>query len=322
MAYRFKRREPVVDGVLRIVRAQTASALRALGPSFDDDPVQAVFESRKRCKKVRAAALLVRPVVGSDYATVNRCFRQAGGLLAVYREPHARLETVVKLMTLTENPPQQLSVIRAELERQVEANTRRLLEDDDLVGRVEELLQVGMLRFDRWQIAETDWDVLSPGLADNYREGRGALKLALDEPNPQNLHEFRKYAKYTRNHLRLIEPAAPSLLTPLVTQLRHLGDGLGDAHDLAELSAALDASTEVSFGAETGTTLSQPELEQVTSFIAEHQQRLENNSMTLAVRLYVESPKRFAARLGSYWKLWRTGGSERNPFWPLDVPTT
>ena len=55
--------EPVGDGVRRIALGHTDRAIAALGPDFADDPDDAVHEVRKRCKKIRAMARLVRPVV-------------------------------------------------------------------------------------------------------------------------------------------------------------------------------------------------------------------------------------------------------------------
>lgn len=300
MAYRFEQREPVADGVLRIVRSQTGKAQQTMGPSFTDDPLAAIFDCRKRCKKVRAVAQLVRPLLGSEYGEVARCFRQAGKLLAAYRDPHARLIGFDKL--IASGPARdcglalpQLAAIRLELEREAEAASEQLVLNVDVVSRVNELLRVGELRFDRWDITASGWDALAPGLIRNYRLGREALDLARSEPTPYNIHEFRKHGKYLRNHLRLIEPSSPSEIGPLVAQLRELTTVLGDAHDLAELASRLSPQSE----------LSGREMEPVLAFIADRQHQLEREGLELGERLHEQKPKKLACQLGSHWSRWQ-----------------
>ncbi len=301
MAYRFKRGEPVADGVLRIVRSQTSRALSALGTGFADDPLTAVFECRKRCKKVRAAARLVRPLLGSEYDEVNRCYREAGRLLAIYRDPHARLAGLDKLLVEGSGaPPQltsQLASLRVELAKEAERNLEQLLQDADLLGRVDELLRVGELRLDRWKITASGWDAIGPGLARNYGQGQAALALARSDPTPFNIHEFRKYAKYLRNHIRLIEPASKEQMRPLLGELRELTTTLGDAHDLAELSERLQ--TRPPSSGDDG------EIAPALTFLGERQQRLEQEGLAMGSLLFADAPDQLTARLGVTWDCWR-----------------
>lgn len=297
MAYRFKRKEAVADGVQRLVRSQTARALEALESATGDEQLESVFECRKRCKKVRAVTRLVRPLLDSEYDEVSRCYSEAGRLLATYRDPHAQLAAFDLLMAEPTGPAMQMAAIRSVLAKRADVNAEQLARDEDLLGRVDELLRVGRLRLDRWQIDATGWDAIKPGLIRNYKQCVEALELATAEPTPFNVHEFRKYAKYLRNHVRLIEPSSPTELGNLVADLKELTTTLGHANDLSELVALLTADPPA--------PLLDVDLGPTIAAISERQHRLERDGLASAGELFELSPKKMNARLGAGWKTWR-----------------
>ena len=137
------------------------------------------------------------------------------------------------------------------------------------------------------------------GLAKTYDRGRDALVVARHDPAPDNFHELRKRAKYSWYHVRLLEPSAPSILGPLGKQFKHLADGLGDAHDLAVLSAQLDRDPDA-FGGDAS-------VRDALDLIDHHREQLEHDAVSLAVQLYAEPSKRFSRRLERYWDKWQRG---------------
>ena len=58
------------------------------------------------------------------------------------------------------------------------------------------------------------------GAKKTWKRGRSALAAVREVPDPARFHEWRKRAKYTGYHLKLLSDAAPSLLRPQ----RVLGD--------------------------------------------------------------------------------------------------
>ena len=119
------------------------------------------------------------------------------------------------------------------------------------------------------------------------------------DPAPDNFHELRKRAKYSWYHVRLLEPSAPSILGPLGKQFKHLADGLGDAHDLAVLSAQLERDPDA-FGGDAG-------VRDALDLLDHHREQLEHDAVSLAVQLYAEPSKRYARRLERYWDKWQRG---------------
>ena len=86
----------------------------------------------------------------------------------------------------------------------------------------------------RWQLPD-GFEAIGPGLARGYRRGRRALREAVDRPTDEHVHEWRKSVKTLWYHVRLLEPAAPSVFAPAIEALDHLAEALGDDHDLAVL---------------------------------------------------------------------------------------
>jgi CHAD domain-containing protein len=310
MAYRFKSGESVAEGVVRIARRQTDRSLQALGSGSDQDPLAAAFEVRRRCKKVRSVARLVRPLVGSAYDEVNRCYRQAGRLLAGYREPAAQLAALDQLFAAEAQRSTALAALRRQLDDEVTAGRQQLVGDEERLARLDELLRVGRRRLDRWQLSAEGWDAIEPGLARNYRQSRRALAVAVDDPTPYNIHEFRKYAKYLRNHLRLIEPAAPTEIGPQIVDLAELTSTLGLAHDLAQLADRLDHAASDGIrptdDVEPVNDGSKPTAGDARRTIDARRLALERRGLELGGRLHRETPTELVDRLGRHWAAWHS----------------
>src|SRR5207237_4593957 len=75
-----------------------------------------------------------------------------------------------------------------------------------------------------------DWssDVCSSDLQAGY----GALVVASTEPTIENLHEWRKQAKYFGYQLQLLEPICRNVMDELGNPMQELTEALGDDHDL------------------------------------------------------------------------------------------
>ena len=127
-----------------------------------------------------------------------------------------------------------------------------------------------------------------------YRRGQRALTAVRRKPTVEYLHEWRKQAKYLRYQLDLLRPLAPKPLTPLAKRIDHLGDLLGDDHDLAVLRREV-AGDPARFGGPQA-------LEPLLARIDRRRQRLEHDAIVLGRKVFRDPPQTFGRRLRGYWK--------------------
>ncbi|MFP4512798.1 MAG: CHAD domain-containing protein [Acidimicrobiales bacterium] len=266
--------------------------------------MEAVHDCRKRCKKLRALVRLVRPSLGSQYRDANETFRDAARELSSIRDAESLLGTFddVVAASIDQLPDGGLPGVRAGLRHRAVAATAKVEDDDDAMRRARRLLEQGREAIDDWSLNDDGWDAIGPGLHKTYTRGRKALGTVVDSPSPEHFHEWRKRAKYTWYHVRLLEDAAPSVLDPLGKRFKNLADALGDAHDLAVLEQLLTSSPD-EFGGD----------EQVDGALVVLRGRrgaLEEAARSLGARLYAETPDAFVDRLGRYWNTWQAMGDE------------
>ncbi|WP_420453316.1 CHAD domain-containing protein [Ilumatobacter sp.] len=312
------------EAIRAVARDQVDGAIADLDALDASNAVERVHSARKACKKARAAARLVRPSIGSSYGETNTALRDAARALSPYRDAHALLATFDDLIAVTSSqiPSGGVGTVRAELARRARESTRRLDAGHDDVDRARSLLERGRELIDDWTLGGPPGDSLAGGLAKTYGRGRSALVDAIDAPTADAHHELRKRAKYTWYHLRLLEPTAPSSLGPLADVWHDLADGLGDAHDLAVLAAALrgrsdegapdgdDGAREIE-GGEGRAAWGAPEVVEAALVVVDgRREMLEQRSIALARRLLADDVDCFVGRLVACWEVHRRWGPE------------
>lgn len=303
MSYRIARDEPIRDAVRRIGLEQIDKALRRLeGP---DDVVADVHDVRKRCKKVRALARLVRPSIGDQYAQINVAARDAARELGPIRDAQALLGTFDELVLATEDqlPSGGLAGVRAALQERADRAGAAVDAGAEHIERAGMLLTTARSVLEELEVDDDGWEAIGPGLRKTYRRGRRGMQAAEQSPSPEAFHEWRKRAKYTWYHIRLLRDAAPTILSPLARSFHDLSDDLGDDHDLAVLTAQLTAAPEELGGEE--------EVRAALRLIDGVAADLERRAFSLGSRLYAESGSAFIDRLGGYWRAWHEGGDEQ-----------
>ena len=62
-------------------------------------------------------------------------------------------------------------------------------------------------------------DTLAGGLEATYRRGQRGMRRARRDTDEARMHEWRKGVKYLWYQMRLLEPTAPSMLSPMVDRL-------------------------------------------------------------------------------------------------------
>lgn len=312
MSYRLHRDESLSIGVRRIAHELVDECL-ALLDDPGDDVEEAVHEVRKNCKKARGLARLVRPALGDAYRPANVAFRDAARQLSSIRDAHALLATYDDLIAAIRPSGSDIRPIagrddggaflkvRSGLAARAAAASETIAEGDERIAAARELIVGGRDQIDHWPLSN-DVEPLKGGLIKTYRRGRNRMRECLFSPTDERLHQWRKRAKYTWYHARLLRDAAPSVLKPLIGRLHDLSDVLGDDHDLAVLVEQLHADS-AEFGGDDAVATTVQAIEVVRA-------DLQERALRLGPRLYAERPEAFASRLLAYWTAWQEHGDE------------
>lgn len=153
MSYRFAPGEAVEAGIKRMAREQVDKALTEINTRQFSHQRRG-HQVRKRCKKVRALARLVRPVLGDQYAEINAQFRDLARTLSDLRDAHALVEAF-----------------------------------DAVTADAREALQVSRVGIETWHVETQGFDAVSVGLGKTYRRAREAMAAAQGNPTAERDHE-------------------------------------------------------------------------------------------------------------------------------------
>ena len=243
----------------RDLYASIAVALARIAAARVSD--RSVHEARRALKRARAALRLLRPGLDpAAYRAQNALLRDAGRSLAPLREARAARDALRDLQRRWPEARGTSLPIRPAAPR---AASRPAVE--------------AMLRSALVRAAQRDFEEIAPaklgtGLRRIYRKGRHALAAARKSGEEDALHEWRKHVKYLANGLRVLFGEAPE--AKVIRRAERLADRLGEAHDLALLSAR------------------EPALE---PFAGKRRAKLRKRAFALGRKLYRQKPKRFLA---------------------------
>ena len=295
-SYRLKTKEAPVEGVRRIALGRTEKALERLEGVEEDDLAAAIHGARKDLKKLRGLARLVRHELGGKrFKAENSRYRDAGRLLAGSRDAEVKLETLASLRQGSANLPAEV-VERWEGVLETERDELAAAVREDEEGRIAKAgaaIAAGQREIGQWPLRGDSWALVGPGLSRSYGDGRQALKKALADPSPENVHAWRKRAKDLWYQLRIVRDAWPELLGETVDRLHELTELLGAHHDLAVLAADLRDRADLG------------ERKALGQAIEKRQEELLEAALDLGRRLYAEKPKAFRRRIKGYWLAWR-----------------
>lgn len=286
MAFKLEPTEPLDVGVRRIAAEQIAKALAEIDTGQDRDAV--VHSVRKRCKKLRALARLVRGGLGNAYVDANRELRGLARSLAEFRDGKVVLATHDGLVGHFDAvlDGRALAGVRARLARtrpgQTDAATVHL---EARLAEFRARLEALGRRAAAWPLAGDAPAVLEHGYRRTYKRGRDAFRGAAGG-SPEEFHEWRKRAKYHWYHTQLVAPLARKSLKPRIRDAERLSDLLGDAHDLAVYEARLEA-----IAAECDATA----IETLRALAVWRRGHLERRAVELGETLYAPKPRALAA---------------------------
>lgn len=296
-AYRLQAGEFIPDGIRRIARGQLDDASEGLGKTSDRKIGDAVHETRKSLKRLRASVRVARAPLGDQrYAKENADFRETGRLLSGARDSKVLIETLDGLneRAADEISSEATAVLRSRLEDEHKLALAKLRGDRTVVDSVLAKLKSARRRTARWTFESDGFDALAPGLERIYRRGRRRMRAAAAEPSTENLHEWRKRVKDFWHACQIVRPASPKRLRKLGKRAHHLSDLLGTDHDLAVLSDYVEAHPYCFADDETRWGLQ--------ALIDRRRQSLQQEAFKVGMDIFKQQPKRFVRKLERGWQ--------------------
>ncbi|MBV8220251.1 MAG: CHAD domain-containing protein [Solirubrobacterales bacterium] len=296
MPYRLDTHESVDSGVRRCAREQLDSAIQELTEGVRSDPVEAVHEARKALKKERSLLRLCRGALApAERRRENDALRDAGRRLSATRDAEVMIQALDDLSErfAGQVPKSTFTAIRVQL---TPDRARASTNGSGLAGEVADELKAVRGRIDEWHLKRGGWRAIESGLDRSYRRGRAGFERAAADPTVDNLHEWRKRTKDLWYHLRVLTPTSPGVMGGQSKDAHHLGDLLGDDHDLAVLRDQLGETADAIAA----------DLDPVFGLIGHRREQLQEEAFLLGRRVYAEKPNAFSRRLHRYWKAWRS----------------
>jgi CHAD domain-containing protein len=293
MSYCLEHDESIGRGIRRVVRDQIKSAIKEI----DDDDMsrnEAVHEVRKHCKKIRGALRLVR---GSfeDYRSENIRYRDLARELSVIRD--ARILRDIQRELAGEIADRTSRAGIAALDEALESHAGHGSKNvRDALGTVREGLMAANDEAGKWDITGDGFEAIAGGLRKSYKRARNGLRRCRNNASTDNLHDWRKRAKYHWYHLRLLSDIWPKVINARSVAGHHLSGLLGDDHDLAGYIDVLDSMND-DVPAAVATALRQ--------HVDKRREALQQESLAIGARLFAEKPKRFVERFETYWDAWQ-----------------
>ncbi len=298
MSYRLYRNESVEAGIRRIATEQVDKALHEI----DDDALdrhETVHQVRKRCKKLRALARLVRPAF-PDYRRINGIYRDAARELSSVRDIHVVVETLDHLVERFDDTVdvEAFRGLREKLAglRDAQGTDREGI--DARLARFRDTMAASRADIADWTLRADGGRAVAAGARKTYRRARKAMTRAEDAPTTAVFHEWRKRMKYHWYHARLLKGCWPGLVKPWAKAAHRMSDVLGDEHDLAVLHATLLADPD--HFADEAT------LQALTALIERRRAELRARAFQRGRFLLFDKPKRLEARVRAYFDAWRS----------------
>jgi CHAD domain-containing protein len=271
-----RRKESLEKAFRRIADQQLTRAANAL--TVDDLAVEArVHEARKRFKESRALMRLYRDALGDAFDEQNRWYRDAGRLLAPYRDASA---TVSAVDAIDDEATKALRTVVRERRDALYADSTTL---DETVSELLTRFPAERLRVRDLALRDVD-DAVEAGFASAISAGRKAMNEAYETGAAGAFHEWRKRVKDQWYHVRLFARVWPKLMAIHDAALHELSDLLGEHHDLTVVGE-VDPQLAVS--------------------IAERQQTIAAKACSVAEPVYASRARDRAREVMALWRVWR-----------------
>jgi CHAD domain-containing protein len=304
--------ESLAAGLRRLSVREFEHALEGLSDPGTSREV-AIHEMRKSAKRVRALLRMVRPVIGERvYRFENGLLREAAASVSAVRDGIVMVEAVDRIRSRYYRllAPETFAAASERLRRRHERMAGRVLDDEAVASELATVLYRARSRYLAWPVDPSDpraghqvlpdrWSAIEPGVMATYARGRREMRLAYDQRLPEHFHAWRKRVKYLRHQMEILTPLWWEVVGGLAASLDTLGEVLGEAHDLAELTRQVTTVPDL---------VPDPDERSLLVALTFHrQEELQGAARVMGGRIYAESPPQFSRRLGSYWEAWTAG---------------
>ncbi len=242
MSFEIKLHGRIGAALQDLAREEVARTLKLIGAVRPGALTEAVHESRKQIKKLRALLVLLREPLGKkQYRDEDEVLQKIGRLLSPKRDAEVLLKTLNQLQQRFF--PERPSAVIQTLRESFLAQERRCLAQltrSNAVAAITAVLQEMPARIADWPVMEYGWKELRRAVRRGYARARASYRNAQDAPTSPRLHRWRKRVKEHWFHLRLLRRACPARMEELAQDFAVLGEFLGDDHDLLVLKSALE----------------------------------------------------------------------------------
>lgn len=235
MSYRLEPGEHPGEGARRIAGEQVSRALDELANTIQPTAWK-IHQVRKRCKKIRAVARLVRFDLDA-YRTTNTLLRDAAREISDTRDARViyglccDLEKGNSFCREGRDPILRWYGMYCELAE--EAAEKCLLDLETALSEAGDLIA-------RWDVSGIGDVTLQKGMRKSLDRAHRKRSSALASNRPKAFHAWRKRCKYHWYHLRLLESYLPGDGPVRIKLFDNLGEYLGDAHDRSVLLDSLN----------------------------------------------------------------------------------
>jgi CHAD domain-containing protein len=293
MGYRLEKDEQLGAGFRRILIEQAERLSEALA-SADENLEEAIHEVRKRCKRVRAVARLLRPHARELYRRENAAFRDIARRLSPFRDAHVQGETFDELVSRAPER-ERFAALKDLMPVNVRRNEEMLKKQ---LSATRDEVRAAQKRLEALRISDgPPWQLLGAGLRVNYQRGRRAMVRAYDKPEPTAFHEWRKHVKDLGYQMQILRNLWPPVFKGVRSELDTLGDLLGKEHDLTVMRSAILKNAHNGIAPE--------DLQGFVTLTEEREFQLQSEAETIGRRIYAERSRDFLRRFFVYWDTWQ-----------------
>lgn len=300
MAFSFRSTDESLEfGFRRIALRQLGQGLAELDdPALD--PRRAVFQVRKRGKKLRALIRLVRPAF-PDYADENAALRDMARPLSGLRDREALAETFAALNARHGGDVGRRRI--GAIGRALSAGSIATASSADFTDKVAAFRAALVATRDRalhWRLDREGFAPAAEGAAKVYAQARDLLHEVDPGADEAAFHAWRKRVKYHWYHVRLLRGIDPETMLPHAERVGRLAELLGEHHDLALLRDHLADVPDLRIDA----------LLLVEALIERRSRALDDEIFALGAIVFEENPGTMAARWEAGWDAWRIAAND------------
>jgi CHAD domain-containing protein len=281
-----------VHGLRRLAAKNLRAAadeLERISQSSDEE----IHDARKRVKKVRAIAHLVRKDDGRHLSGSRRELRKVNRRLAPVRDAAATLEILEKIRD--SNPTVVSEHTFARVRRMLDehkAEIVRVARHDRAFDKAAKKLRHLEKESKRWRPRHDEFEAISAGMRATHRRARRAMRRALETDVDEHFHEWRKEVKVLWYALRLLAASGDSRIRRDIATLTAVETMLGDDHNVAVLCDCLTPGT---------ATLAPPDLEALRAAAARYQRDLRRKAIAKARPIFKARSKDYVRRIERAW---------------------